>query len=102
MISNKSVSTSTVSHIAKLCRISISQDELTSYASTLSRTLGIAHDLFEVDAKDVEPLITLDESCLQRRADVIAQDGPSVDEILSNSPKSKYDYFVVPKMIDRE
>ena len=75
-----SVATATVRHIAKLCRIAVTDGEAEALVPELNNILGWVEQLGEVDTSGVEPLATVIDQKLRLRDDVIDADFQEVDE----------------------
>lgn len=75
-----------VRHIAKLCRLNLSDDEVEKFAGELSSILGFVDKLQEVDTKDVEPTPQATGLTNVFREDEVTEDGPTTKELLDCSP----------------
>ncbi|MEQ8193609.1 MAG: Asp-tRNA(Asn)/Glu-tRNA(Gln) amidotransferase subunit GatC [Rhodospirillales bacterium] len=89
----------TVRRIAYLERIRVQEDELEGLAGVLSGILGWIEQLNEVDTSGVEPLASVAEVTLPRRADVVS-DGNYPERVLANAPESDDGFFAVPKVVE--
>jgi aspartyl-tRNA(Asn)/glutamyl-tRNA(Gln) amidotransferase subunit C len=89
----------TVKNIAFLSRIKIEDDKLDEVKEEFNGILKWVEQLNEVDTDNIEPLTSVNETTLFCREDVVAKDN-SAEEVLANSPKSQYGYFVVPKVVE--
>ena len=94
-----SLDKATVAHIAKLARIEISDTELEGLAGELTSIIAWIEQLNEVDTDGVEPMTSVVEANLRRRADEVT-DGGARDKVLANAPLATEGYFVVPKVIE--
>jgi aspartyl-tRNA(Asn)/glutamyl-tRNA(Gln) amidotransferase subunit C len=93
------VSNEQVRHIARLARITMSDEELERLVPELNNILGWVEQLGEVDTDGVEPLATVIEQKLRLREDVVT-DGDCRDDILANAPDAQHGFFAVPKVIE--
>ncbi len=75
-----------VRHIAKLCRLNLSDKEVKKFAKELSSILDFVEQLQEVDTKGVEPTPQPTGISNRFRADEIVDDGPTTKEMLECSP----------------
>lgn len=75
-----------VRHIAKLCRLNVSDDEVQKFASELSSILDFVEKLQEVDTAGVEPTPNPTGLTNCFREDTVVSDGPSTKELLDCSP----------------
>lgn len=89
----------TVRNIAFLARIRIDDDELDHLAGELSRILGWIEQLDEVDTEGVEPMTSVVDMELPRRADVVTS-GDRRDAVLANAPDPQDGFYAVPKVIE--
>ena len=95
-----SVDKSTVVRIAQLARIKISEDDLGPLAEELSKIVGWVEQLDEVDTEGVTPMASTAQGTILHQRDDVVTDGDCREEVLSNAPKTKKGYFVVPKVIE--
>jgi len=96
-----SVTIDNVKKIAKLSKISLSDDEVKSFLTDLNKIIDWVDQLTDVDTDKVSPTFSsfgLEEDTYQRN-DVI-KDGGYRDAIISNAPNSEDGFFLVPKVID--
>ena len=91
--------TNTINKIAKLARISLSEEEANDLLKDMNSILDWVEQLNEVDTESVEPLANISSSNLPQRKDE-AKDINSSDEILKNSPDKLEGYFAVPKVVE--
>lgn len=94
-----SLSREDVRKIAFLARIRIADDELDALAGDLNNIIGWVEQLSEVDTSGVEPMTSVAEMTLIRRADVVT-DGNIPEKVLANAPDRKGDFFAVPKVVE--
>ena len=91
--------TNTINKIAKLARISLTNEEAKDLLKDMNSILDWVEQLNEVDTDSVEPLANISSSTLPQRKDE-AKDINSSDEIFKNSPDKLEIYFVVPKVVE--
>ena len=91
--------TNTINKIAKLARISLSEEEADDLLKDMNSILDWVEQLNEVNTDFVEPLANISSSTLPQRKDE-AKDINSSDEILKNSPDKLEGYFAVPKVVE--
>lgn len=94
-----SVDAATVKRIGRLARIRIEEDEVASYQSELNAILGFVEQLSEVDVDGVLPMTSVTPMTLRRRDDVVS-DGGYAEKIVSNSPLTEDNFFMVPKVVE--
>ena len=93
------ISKSEVKRITELSSIACSEDELSSYMKDLSKIIELFDKLKYVNTDNIEPLYNIIDDNLRLRKDVSIKKNTKKD-ILKNVPKSKYGFYVVPKMIE--
>lgn len=93
------IDAATVRKVAKLARIAEPEEKLESLASELSGILDWIEQLNEVDTDGVEPMTTAVHATLPMRDDVVTEGGDP-DRVLSNAPKTKDHFFIVPKVVE--
>ena len=89
----------TVKRIAHLARIDVAEEELERLADELGAIIGWVEQLDEVDTDGVEPMTSVVEATLPKRADEVT-DGGHADDIVGNAPETIDNFFVVPKVIE--
>jgi aspartyl-tRNA(Asn)/glutamyl-tRNA(Gln) amidotransferase subunit C len=94
-----SVDTQTVKRVAHLARIKVSDDDATRMTGELNTILGFVEQLDEVDIDGIEPLTSVVEQTMKKRADGIT-DGSKADDIVLNAPASEDRFFMVPKVVE--
>ena len=88
----------TVSHIANLARLNLSDEELETYTKQLSAVLDHFEQLEKVDTSGVEPLLTPSPIVEAPREDkVIASVG--AEKLLENAPSKSGNLFKVPPVV---
>lgn len=88
-----------VTKIAKLARIKVKDEEKAHYARELSSIMNFVEQLQEVNTDNVPIMTSVVNSKLPLRKDEVT-DGGYPKEIVANAPKSDFDCFVVPKVVD--
>lgn len=93
-----SVTIQDVENIARLAKLSFSEDEKEKFVEQFNQILAYMDKLNELDTSDVEP--TSNPLALQN---VLRKDEVhtwlSQKEALANAPKSNHGFFSVPKVI---
>jgi aspartyl-tRNA(Asn)/glutamyl-tRNA(Gln) amidotransferase subunit C len=93
------IDAATVRKVARLARIAEPEDRLESLARELNGIMTWIEQLNEVDTSGVEPMTSAVAMALPLREDVVTEGGdPS--KVLSNSPKTTGNFFVVPKVVE--
>jgi aspartyl-tRNA(Asn)/glutamyl-tRNA(Gln) amidotransferase subunit C len=99
-----SVDSATVTKIASLARIAMSEADVAALVPELNNILGWVEQLAEVDVTGVEPMTAVIPNHLRWRADVIDADpltgGHVQDKVLANAPEPQHVFFGVPKVIE--
>ena len=94
-----SVDSVTVRHIARLARISVTDEEVARLAPELSNILGWVEQLQEVDVDGVEPMTAVIPNQQRLREDKVTEGGIR-DKVLKNAPVAEHGFFAVPKVIE--
>jgi aspartyl-tRNA(Asn)/glutamyl-tRNA(Gln) amidotransferase subunit C len=89
----------TVSRIAQLARIAVTEDEIEHLREELNAILAFVEQLSEVNVDGVEPMTSVMPMQMKKRADVVT-DGGIADEILKNAPAVEDHFFAVPKVVE--
>lgn len=88
-----------VLHIAKLSRLTLSDEECALYGGQLSSIFKYIEKLNELDTKSVEPTSHVLDIANVARKDDVAQ-SLSVQEALANAPDPSGNFYRVPKIIE--
>ncbi len=94
-----SLDADTVRNIAFLARIQVPDDALEGLAGELSNILGWVEQLAEVDTDGVQPMTSVADMTLPRRADKIT-DGDCREKVMDNAPDPKDGFYTVPKVVE--
>jgi len=89
----------TVRKIARLARIEVPDDQLTTLAAELSNILDWVEQLGEVDTDGVAPMASVVDIDLPWREDEIT-DGGYPEKMLRNAPDGTGSFFTVPKVVE--
>lgn len=88
-----------IKKVAKLAKIRLSDEEITIFNQQFSSISQIINDLQQVDTTDVEPINNPSRAKTLLRKDIV-NDGDYVKDIMFNAPKSSFNCFVVPKVVE--
>ena len=94
-----SLDKATVTGIARLARIRMSDDDLEKLGAELAAILGWVERLEEVDVSGVSPMTGVVETRLRGRGDAVTG-GACPENILGNAPRSEAGFFVVPRVVE--
>lgn len=89
---------SEVLKLAKLSRLSISEDEIPAVKGHLDQMLNHLDALKALDLSNVEPMTAVENGATILREDVPMQ-GLSLEKAFSNAPAVENDHFAIPKVI---
>ena len=90
---------STVKKIAFLARIKVPDSDLDGLADELNNIIGWVEQLGEVDTEGVEPMTSVAEMSLYKRADEVT-DGAYPERVLANAPEPEQGFYAVPKVVE--
>ncbi len=88
-----------VAHIARLARLRVEDKDLEPMAKELGGILSWIEQLNEVKTEGVEPMTSVVEVRLPRRADAVT-DGGQAEKVLANATDSRHGFFTVPKVVE--
>jgi len=94
------ISKEQVENIAKLARISLTEEEKVKYQTELSSILDWVEKLNEVDTKDVEPIGQITDLKNVLSEDKVEDYPVPREEILKNAPMKKDGFIKVKKVLD--
>ena len=93
------IDTETVKRVAFLSRLRVDEDKIVETEEEFNKILNWVEQLNEVITDNVEPLVSVNQTNLEWRQDVV-NDGEKAEEVLKNAPMSEFGYFVVPKVVE--
>ena len=94
-----SITPGQVKKIAKLARLSVTDEQCETLAPDLNNILGFVEQLNDLDTDNVEPLASVSEIDLPLREDKVT-DGGIQKDVLKNAAESLEGYYVVPKVVE--
>jgi aspartyl-tRNA(Asn)/glutamyl-tRNA(Gln) amidotransferase subunit C len=89
----------TVKNIAFLARLKVPNEDLDSLAGELSGIIGWVEQLSEVDTEGVEPMTSVADLTLPRRADAVTA-GNCRERVIANAPDPENGFYTVPKVVE--
>lgn len=84
--------------LAKLSRLSISEEEIPAVKGHLDRMLNHLEALKALDLSNVEPMTAVETGETVLREDVPVQ-GFTLEQAFANAPAVENDHFAIPKVI---
>jgi aspartyl-tRNA(Asn)/glutamyl-tRNA(Gln) amidotransferase subunit C len=93
------ISLDDVKKLARLAKISITDEEAKKYQAELDAILGYVKQLDAIDTTGVEPTSQVTGLVNVTRPDSIVEYGVSQDELLKNAPDTKDSYLKVKRML---
>lgn len=88
----------TISQIAKLSRIEITEDEANKYAKDLSKVLDYFDQISKIETQNIEPMTTpIENEYFWREDKASAEYSP--EEMLQNAPDRAGNLFKVPPVV---
>ncbi|WP_428386385.1 Asp-tRNA(Asn)/Glu-tRNA(Gln) amidotransferase subunit GatC [Mucisphaera sp.] len=98
MSETQPISEADVRHVAKLSRLSLSDEEVHRMTDQLGAILSYIQKLSELDVQGVEPMAHPLDLTNSLRDDVAAE-GLTTEQALANAPAADPPYFQVPKVL---
>lgn len=93
------ISKEDIYHIAELCKIKLSENEIEDFSKEFSDILEYLEIFKEIDLEGVEPTYFVNSNKNPLREDIVEESLP-VEEVLKNAPDEKYGYFKLPNVMD--
>jgi len=84
--------------LAKLSRLSVSEEEIPAMKAHLDNMLNHLETLKALDLSNVEPMTGVENDATILREDVPVQ-GFSLEQAFANAPAVENDHFAIPKVI---
>lgn len=85
--------------LAKLSRLSLTEDEITKYQKELGDILDYVKRLESVDVSGLKPTYQVTGLQNVMREDVVVKQQATPEELIKNAPKSQDGYIKVGRMI---
>ena len=86
-----------VQHVAKLARLTLTEEETELYTKQLSKILDYIDQLNEVKTEGIEPMHQPIPTVNVMREDIVKKQFEK-EELLKNAPHEEYGFFRVPKI----
>ena len=93
------VDESVLSRLEKLSNLKISDDKREDIEAQLSDIVKFVENLNELDTTNVEATFSMVKDGATLREDKVTKNETVSKDILSHSPKSEDNFFIVPKII---
>jgi len=87
--------------LAKTTRLEIKEEETQIYLDLMNKDLKDIAEVLTVNTEGYDNLINPYDMELRQYPDEVS-DGDKVKELMKNAPQSLYNYYVVPKIIEKE
>ncbi|NUN04296.1 MAG: Asp-tRNA(Asn)/Glu-tRNA(Gln) amidotransferase subunit GatC [Bdellovibrio sp.] len=87
-----------IEHIAKLARLSITEEEAHEYSAQLGKALSHFELIAKINTDGIEPLVTPTEIESFWREDVVKQEF-TAEEMTANAPAKAGNLFKVPPVV---
>ena len=94
-----SVDLETVRRIARLARISVTDDDVPHLQGELNAILSFVEQLNEVDVRGIEPMTSVTPMAMKKRQDGVT-DGGYPELVVRNAPATDDNFFLVPKVVE--
>lgn len=89
-----------IKKIAKLAHIKLDEDEVSKFRDDLSDILKWAEMLKNTNTDQAEETTSVANQTLILREDKVTE-GNIADDLMKNAPDSKYNCYIVPKVIEQ-
>jgi aspartyl-tRNA(Asn)/glutamyl-tRNA(Gln) amidotransferase subunit C len=94
-----SVDLETVRRIARLARISVTDDDVPHLQGELNAILSFVEQLNEIDVRGIEPMTSVTPMAMKKRQDGVT-DGGYPELVVRNAPATDDNFFLVPKVVE--
>lgn len=88
-----------IKKVARLAKINLNDDEVTIFNQQFEAITEVITKLQKVNTKGITPIHNPSFAQVLMRDDIVT-DGNYADSILINAPKSAFNCFVVPKVVE--
>lgn len=88
-----------VEHVAKLARLSLTEEEKTRFSEQIGNILDYFNQLKEVNTGNVKPMAQAIPTTNIMREDKVCE-AFNRNDILANAPEEENGYFKVPRIIE--
>lgn len=89
-----------VEKIAHLARLSLSEEQISFYASNLSKILDLVEHINNADTGDIEPMAHPLEHLTQRTREDVVSEKDERELFQSIAPETEAGLYLVPKVIE--
>lgn len=93
------ISAAEVRHVARLCRLALTDEELEAYRDRLAAVLEYVRRLGEVDVRGVEPMPHVGDETNRVDEDVPGPMLP-IEVVLRLAPETMGEFIAVPKVLE--
>lgn len=93
------ISKEDVKHLAELCKLEFSDEELEQFIGEFSNILEYVAQLKDIDTEGIEPTYNVNAKTQPLREDLVIESLPR-EEVLKNAPEEQYGYFKLPNIMD--
>lgn len=87
--------------ISKLAMLEIKENEVEKYLNLMNQSIETLEALDKINVDDEKELTNPYDMALQEYPDIVS-DGNKVEELMKCAPKELYNYFIVPKVLDKK
>ena len=87
--------------LSKATRIEVKEEEIEDYLYLLNRDVKGVENILEVNTDNVKTLTNPYDMILKLYPDIVS-DGNKVDELMGVAPASADDFYLVPKILDKQ
>lgn len=94
-----SLSVEEIKKVAKLAKVSLTHEEIEVFSKQFNDILNVIDKLQGVDTSNVTPIHNPSQNKTIFREDIV-NDGGMPETIVENAPKTAFNCFVVPKVVE--
>ena len=94
-----SIQSEDVLKIAHLARLGVEQEQVASYASDLTKIMGLIEQMNAVDTTGIEPMAHPLDQSQRLRVDIVSEENQR-ESLQKNAPDVESGLFLVPRVLD--
>ncbi|MCD4783620.1 MAG: Asp-tRNA(Asn)/Glu-tRNA(Gln) amidotransferase subunit GatC [Candidatus Eremiobacteraeota bacterium] len=98
---NKSITVDEVRHMAHLCRLQLSPEDIDRFTGELGEIIDYVNQIQKLETSGIDPTFQTAPLSNIFRKDVIKK-SLSPEEVLSNAPDRENDYFKMPPIMGKK
>jgi aspartyl-tRNA(Asn)/glutamyl-tRNA(Gln) amidotransferase subunit C len=87
--------------LCKLAMLELNNSEVERYLYLMNNSLETLEALDDIDVNDIKELTNPYDMTLEQYPDIVS-DGDKVEQLMECAPEKLYNYFIVPKVMEKK